>query len=85
MTKPDEALLWARERWPHDGAGFHNSAAEAYRAGHSAAAAQIAELSGLLTLAHDTMHETTAVLSANDCAKVAAVMAEIRAALEGKQ
>lgn len=31
--------------------------------------------------AHETMHECTAVLSASDCAKVAAVMVRMRAAI----
>jgi len=35
----------------------------------------------LLQEVHDTLHECTAVLTANDCIKVAAVMARVRAAL----
>ena len=40
-SAPDAALLWARELWPHDGAGFHNSAAEAFRAGQAHADAAL--------------------------------------------
>ncbi len=45
------------------------------------------EVLAALQLAHDTLHECTAVLSASDCAKVAKVMEtcrEMRAALASK-
>lgn len=46
-----------------------------------ALSAEVEALRAMLLQAHDTMHECTAVLSANDCATVAAVMAEVRALL----
>lgn len=43
--------------------------------------ADVGELVEALRKAHDKLHECTAVLSANDCADVAACMAEVRALL----
>jgi len=48
-------------------------------------AEKMARYEGALQLAHDTLHECTAVLTASDCAKVSQVMQRCREALQGSE
>lgn len=61
--------------------GDHLRAATAALAGTATSTPITEDLRSLMQEAHDMMHECTAVMTANDCSKVAAVMTRIRAAL----